>query len=177
MKKFIAFSLLLPLLTANAADSKVEKKNIKKNKAAQAKIYRHHESNWHQPDYGYEVVLYQCHDSWGQKLRGRFSNEQQYFIELGGGSCRKLQKPRRDHASLYQISRHDFPIDDVYQAIRRIKREYGLRRANLVEASNVDAGFKTFRYTLTFNVKGQGYREFRIKHNRWNGNIRAIYEV
>ncbi|TQV84999.1 hypothetical protein [Aliikangiella coralliicola] len=177
MKKLLALTLLLPLLTANAATNKTAAKAQVKSKSAQTKVFRNHERHWNQPDYGYDVQLFKCHDSWGHKLRGKFTSEQQYFIELGGGSCREIRRYHDNHNAFSQIRHYDFPVDDVYQAIHQIKRKYGLRHARVIEAENVDAGFKTFKYTLVFKVRGQGYREFRVKHSRWSGKVRAIYEV
>lgn len=177
MKKLLALTLLLPLFAASAADHKYGNKGQVKSKSAQAKVLRHHQHNWHQAKYDYDVELFKCRDSWGHKLRGKFTDDQQYFITLGGGSCKKLQHPHRNYGAFYQISKYNFPVDDVYQAIYKIEREYGIRGSRVVEAENVDAGFKTFKYTLVFKVRGNRYREFRVKHNRRNGNIRAIYEV
>ena len=176
MKKLLALFLLLPLFSANAFDKKADKKITVKNKSAQTKVLRHHQHNWHQRDYGYEVVLFKCFDSWGHNLRGMFTDEQQYLIELGGGSCRKINR-QRQYTNLSRVTRYDFSEDYVFHAIEKIKRDYGLRRIKSVEALNVSAGFKTFKYTLIFKTKNHGYREFRVKHKRRDGRIRAVYEV
>jgi|GEM_PF-5070501 len=177
MKKLLALVLLLPALTATAGNPKVTTKEQIKNKSAQAKVYRHHENNWRQPEYGYDIKLFKCFDSWGHKLRGKFTSEQQYLIELGGGSCHKIKRRPVSYGALNEIHRHDFPVDDVYRAIREIKRNYGLGSAKVVESENIHAGFKTFKYTLVFQVDRHHFREFRVKHSRWSGKIRNIYEV
>ena len=177
MKKLLALVLLVPALTANAFEPKATSKGQVKNKAAQAKISRHHERNWHQPDYGRDIALFKCFDSWGHKLRGKFTSEQQYFIELGGGSCREVRRQPVRYGAIDNIRHYDFPADDVYRAIRQIKRQYGLGNARVIESENIHAGFKTFKYTLVFKVNRRTTREFRVKHNRWSGSIRKIYEV
>jgi len=177
MKKLIALVFLLPLLSANAFDAKKQNKITTKNKAAQNKVYKHHERNWHQRDYGHNITLFRCVDSWGHNLRGKFTDNEQYLIELGGGSCRKINRHRRERADLSQISKYDFSKRDVYQAIDQIKRDYGISRVKFIEAEKVSSGYKTFKYTLVFKTKRHGYREFRVKHNRWTGMVKAIYEV
>lgn len=177
MKKLVTLLLLLPLFSVSAANEKSAKKAPTKNKSAHAKVTRHHERNWHQPEYGYAEILFKCHDSWGDRIRGKFNQEQKYFIQLGGGSCHRIQNNYHEYGNLHQITQYGFPVDDVYKAIRKIKKEYGLRRARVVEAENIYDGFKTFKYTLIFDVQGYGYREFRVKHSRWSGKIKNIYEV
>lgn len=177
MKKLLALVLLVPALAVHAGSQKTNNKAQVKSKSAQAKVYRHHENSWHQPDYGYDVVLFKCYDSWGHKLRGKFTSEQQYLIELGGGSCHQFKKRPVRYGALDPIRHYDFPVDDVYQAIRDIKRKYGLRNARLVQTENIHAGFKTFKYTLVFKDRRDGFREFRVKHSRWSGRIKNIYEV
>lgn len=177
MKKLLALTLLLPLFSVSAFDNKADSQVKVKNKTEQSKVYRHHEKNWHQRDYGQHITLFNCFDSWGNKLRGKFTNEEQYLIELGGGSCFRAQNHRRENIILSQISHFDFPLDSVYQVINQIKREYGVHNAKLIHAENVDAGYKTFKYTLVFDSNKRQNREFRVKQNRHTGEIRAIYEV
>jgi hypothetical protein len=183
MKKLLTLVFLLPLVaglpltSANAFNTKKPVKVTTKNKADQKKTFKHHERNWHQRDYGRGTNLFKCYDSWGHNLRGKFTQTEQYLIELGGGSCRKINLRSREQANLSQISHYDFSINNVYQAIDQIKHEYGLSRIKYIEADKVSSGYKTFKYTLVFKTKRNGYRKFRVKHNRWNGLVKAIYEV
>ena len=176
MKKIIALALVLVIPTASLLAAKESKPAQTKSKSAQAKVYRHHEQNWAQPEYRHDRILFKCFDSWGSRLRGKFTQEQQYFIELGGGSCQRHSR-RSEYSALRPIRAFDFPVSDVHRAIREIKSQYRLGRARLIETENIDAGFKTFKYTLVFKNGRHGYRAFRVKHNRRNGNIRTIYEV
>ncbi|MCW8879539.1 MAG: hypothetical protein OQJ89_15895 [Kangiellaceae bacterium] len=176
LKKYLAFTLLFSFISAGAVSAKTEKKAQIKSKAAQAKVFRKHEKNWHQPSYGRHIELFKCRDSWGHKLRGKFTSEQQYFIELGGGTCRRAGR-HDDYGVLSQFYNFDFALDNVYYAIEQIKNRYGIRHARLIEADNISRGHRNLKYTLVFKIRGQGYREFRVKQNRWNGNVRAIYEV
>lgn len=177
MKKLLCLFLLLPAFSTVAFESKKSAEVQIKDKATQAKIYRNHDRNWRQPDYARGVKLFKCYDSWGHKLRGKFLKEQKYFIELGGGSCYKFQRKPVRYGALDDIIYYDFPVDSVYQAIREIKRDYGLRNAQVVQSENIHAGLKTFKYTLVFKTPRKGYREFRVKHSRWSGRIKNIYEV
>jgi hypothetical protein len=176
MKKLLALSLLLPFFTAQALEP-VNTKITVKSQSSQAKIYNKHQKNWQQRQHGRHVTLYQCYDSWGHDLRGRFTQDEQYFIELGGGSCRKAHNDRHAQTDLNAISHYGFALANVHQAIKQIKYDYGLRQVKMIRAENVDDGYKTFKYTLVFKGRHQPTREFRIKHNRRNGKIRAIYEV
>jgi hypothetical protein len=183
MKKLLTLVFLLPLAaglpleSANAFDKNKQVKISTKNKSAQKKVYKHHERNWHQRDYANNIALFKCYDSWGHNLRGKFTQSEQYLIELGGGSCRKITRQRREQANLSQISHYDFSIKDVYQAINQIKHDYDLERVKFIEAEKVSSGYKTFKYTLVFKTNRNGYREFRVKHNRRTGLVKAIYEV
>lgn len=177
MKKLLALTLLLPLFSANAFENKANVQVKLKNKTEQTKIFSHHEQNWHQREHGHQVVLFNCFDSWGNNLRGRFTNDEQYFIELGGGSCSKIHNHHREKINLSQISHYNFPLDSVYQVIEQIKREYQVNHVRLIQAENVDAGYKTFKYTLVFDTNNRKQREFRVKQNRHTAELRAIYEV
>lgn len=177
MKKYLALSIIVSLFAAGNVMAKQVSKSQVKSKSAQAKVSRHHEKNWHQPSYGRNIKLFRCHDSWGHKIRGKFTADQRYFIELGGGSCRKIGRPNIDMSVLSDFRRYDVHFDDVLSAIKQVKREFGLRHARLVEAENISTGRKSLKYTLVFKVGRNDYREFRVKQNRWNGYIRAVYEV
>ncbi|MET1254099.1 hypothetical protein [Aliikangiella maris] len=176
MKNTLLLILLIPFTLTQAAGFKNDKQVRVKNQSEQAKVYRHHQQNWHQPDYSHGTRLFTCYDSWNHHLKGKFTAEQQYFIELGGGRCHPVKRPREQH-QLSEFYDYDFPIDNVYRAIDEIKDQYGLRRAKVVRSNNIQSGYKTFRYTLVFKVNGRKYREFRVKHNKRNGNIRHIYEI
>ncbi len=188
MKKILILSLLLPTftmaITANAASPSHQTAVVKaqkvstpsKSKSTQAKVYQHHEKHWKQPEYGSHTKLFRCTDSWGHRLRGKFSDEQQYFIELGGGSCRIIKRHGK-HAALAPFKHYNFPMRDVYAAINTIKRNYRLSNAQVIEADNIKDGYKTFKYTLIFKDRRHGLREFKIKHNKRNGEIRDIKEV
>ena len=173
----LALILLVPIFSAAAGDKRSVESRTIKNKTAQAKIVKHHEHNWRQTNYRQDVTLFKCYDSWDHKLHGRFTHEQQYLIELGGGSCYQLRHHAQNYRALQKISAYDFPLNNVHQAIKVIEHEYGLHSARLIEAEKINAGSKSFKYTLVFKTLGHQYREFRVKHNRWSGQIRQIHEV
>ncbi|MGX5174659.1 hypothetical protein ACUR5C_11620 [Aliikangiella sp. IMCC44653] len=176
MKRLTVFGLLATFAFGVAAQSPESRIQLK-SKSSQAKLNKQHDREWHQPSYQRNVELYRCVDSWGHSLRGKFSSEQQYFIQLGGGSCRKIS-PRRQRYSVFEpIIRHNFDLDDVQSAVRKIERKYNLYNARVVDSENIDPGFKTFKYTLVFKVSRNQYREFRVKHDRRNGRVKKIYEV
>ncbi len=177
MKKLLILTLLLPFFSANAFEKKAEAKATVKSQKEHQKLYSQHERNWQQRDYAHHVTLFNCADSWGNHLRGKFTDNEQYFIELGGGSCQRVYHHYRENINLSQISYYDFPLDSVYHVIEQIKREYRVSHVRLIEAENVDAGFKTFKYTLVFDTNKRKQREFRVKQNRYTGELRAIYEV
>ncbi|WP_196140878.1 hypothetical protein [Aliikangiella sp. G2MR2-5] len=185
MKNLISISILLTFALTTQVEAKSSSKTEVskkpqiqvKSQKEQAKVYRHHESNWRQPTYAEHMTLFNCRDSWGHKLRGKFSQEQQYFIELGGGSCRKISRYDNRYGALKAFRHYDIDLSDVYRAIEQVQYTYGLGHARLVEAENISSGHRSFKYTLVFRSPERGYREFRVKHNRWNGEVKAIYEV
>ena len=177
MKKYLAMTVLLSLFsTANAFAKQTEKAHIK-SKSVQAKITKHHEKNWRQPSYGRHIETFKCYDSWGHKIRGKFTSKEQYFIELGGGTCYSLKRPSVDLSLLHEFRRYNMNVDNVVFAIDQIKQEFGLRHARLVRANELSSSRGSLRYTLVFKTKRNNYREFRIKQSRRNGDVRAIYEV
>lgn len=178
MKRLLVLTLLFPLFAINASANNSEKSQARvKNKSAQAQVYRHHENTWRQPAYSHNTILFKCYDSWNHRLKGKFTSEQQYFIELGGGDCQKIKRRHHRKNALRDFHQYDFPISDVRHAIDKIKRKYRLGKSKVIDTANIDAGYKTFKYTLIFKVGRHDYREFRVKHNRRNGKINGIYEV
>ncbi|MCO7225636.1 hypothetical protein [Pleionea sp. CnH1-48] len=181
MRKLFAVLLLTPLMAFAAQKQEVQKSAPKQAPSKQhQKVVKHHERHWQQPHYDRHTTQYKCVDAWGHSIRGRFIERQKYFIELGGGWCRQV---RNDHynngvnGDLSEIYDYSFPEEHVYDAIRETRRKFGIRNSRFIEAIDVDNGFKSFKYTLVFKVKHQGIREFRVKHNYWNGDIRYIREL
>ncbi len=181
MKKVInklpLFAIAFSLVTANTALAKTSVEIQVKSKSVQAEVSRKHRANWNQVTYKPHVKLFKCRDSWGHKLHGKFTRDQQYYIELGGGSCRVLGRVA-NNSQFYQSFRpYNVHYNDWAQALDQVKYQYGLANARLVEADNISASRKSLKYTLVFKTSRYGYREFRVKLNRKNGHVKAIYEV
>ena len=177
MKKYLAMAVLLSLFSSANAFAKQSEKAHVKSKSTQAKITRNHEKNWRQPSYGRHIETFRCYDSWGHQIHGVFSGKEQYFIELGGGSCYSMNRSRVDLSLLQEFRRYNMNVDNVVFAIDQLKQEFGLRHAYLVRANELSSSRESLRYTLIFKTKHHGYREFRVKQDRWSGDVRAIYEV
>lgn len=177
MKKLTTFSIVVSMLFTGFVAAKPDNGAQLKHKAKQAKIYRQHENNWRQPSYAKNVKLFKCYDSWGYKLRGKFTKKQQYFIELGGGSCQRVKHSRIEYGALHNLRYYDLPRSNVIGAAEEIAYQFGLHNAKLVQADDIRRDRRIFKYTLKFKTGRHGYREFRIKQNRHDGTIRAVYEV
>ncbi len=198
MKKLLLLSLLFPVFTVSASDDKKEERNFQqKTKLTQSKITSGY-ANWHVAERDDDddddddddkrrysrashsknsSNLFKCRNAEGYLLRGKYSREQQYFIQLGGGQCYRGRSHKRRYGVLTPITQYDFAISNVRHAIKRIKRDFGLHNAHVVETDDINAGFKTLKYTLVFKIPGRKYREFRVDHRRHNGRIRSINEV
>ncbi len=186
MNKLLATILVVPL-SAIALDATAKDKNVaiqNKHAASSTVLERGYHSGDKRWDYGnYEHgrhVSYKCFNAWGERIKGKFGQQQKYWIELGGGRC-KVKRGQNFYngvnGDLSQIYTTRFPVESVYSAIHQVRKEFHIPNSRFIEASEVRDGLKTYNYTLTFRVKGDGVRRFRVKHKQYTGEVKRIIEV
>ncbi len=171
MKRLISTILVIPLSgLALAGSQSFDDKDV-----------RYFDQHWQNAGYHqkpYEKT-FSCWDAWGETIRGKFSKSDKYLIELAGGQCvrSRYDRPVYDYrADLSTITETYFPINNVYRAANKIRKNYGLKRGRLLKATRVKDSYKWFKYTLVFETR-HGLRKFRVKHKHWNAEIADIKEV